>query len=346
MNQQLVAQAQQLEQLAARYTELVVNHNMVQQELVRVQRTVLNHDHVMHQVMNFLHSVDAKQRRDSKTFPQPGDMAHNTSQLTPTSQHHPQQEEEPASPLQHATKLLNEINPDMQFNLSGPEQMNEPASRNVAMMSTPPMDSSTRTGAKAPASAGSSSSMGYAKLNGDLENVIYPIGTTNGIDPMYSEHVNHIPYSLPSKDLDPSDPRRQYADSRKKSAVIDPGWMRQPRILLVEDDPTCRQIGGKFLYSYACAIDTAVSTKPHTIRVPLLTRGSKLDGLEAVSKLQEGVKYDLILMDIIMPNLDGVSACHLIRQFDRTPIIAMTSNIRSDDIQMYFQHGEFEPFKA
>lgn len=51
------------------------------------------------------------------------------------------------------------------------------------------------------------------------------------------------------------------------------------------------------------------------------------------------MRYDLILMDIIMPNLDGVSACHLIRQFDRTPIIAMTSNIRSDDIQLYFQHG-------
>jgi hypothetical protein len=40
-----------------------------------------------------------------------------------------------------------------------------------------------------------------------------------------------------------------------------------------------------------------------------------------------------------MPNLDGVSACHLIRQFDATPIVAMTSNIRSDDISMYFQHG-------
>ncbi|KAK3052802.1 kinase-regulated stress-responsive transcription factor skn7 [Extremus antarcticus] len=40
-----------------------------------------------------------------------------------------------------------------------------------------------------------------------------------------------------------------------------------------------------------------------------------------------------------MPNLDGVSATHLIRQFDNTPIIAMTSNIRSDDISMYFQHG-------
>ena len=47
----------------------------------------------------------------------------------------------------------------------------------------------------------------------------------------------------------------------------------------------------------------------------------------------------MVLMDIIMPNLDGISASHLIRQFDTTPIIAMTSNIRSDDISMYFQHG-------
>ena len=71
----------------------------------------------------------------------------------------------------------------------------------------------------------------------------------------------------------------------------------------------------------------------------LLLTSSKLDGLEAVNKMHAGSKYDLVLMDIIMPNLDGVSACHLIRQFDTTPIIAMTSNIRSDDISMYFQHG-------
>jgi osomolarity two-component system response regulator SKN7 len=59
--------------------------------------------------------------------------------------------------------------------------------------------------------------------------------------------------------------------------------------------------------------------------------------------MNAGSKYDLVLMDIIMPNLDGVSACHLIRQFDTTPIVAMTSNIRSDDISMYFQHGKRKP---
>lgn len=70
-----------------------------------------------------------------------------------------------------------------------------------------------------------------------------------------------------------------------------------------------------------------------------LANFTQSDGLEAVNKLNGGAKYDLVLMDIIMPNLDGVSATHLIRQFDNTPIVAMTSNIRSDDISMYFQHG-------
>ena len=80
--------------------------------------------------------------------------------------------------------------------------------------------------------------------------------------------------------------------------------------------------------------------------IKLLTDFDQLDGLEAVNKLNGGGKYDLVLMDIIMPNLDGVSATHLIRQFDNaTPIVAMTSNIRSDDISMYFQHGKDSLFK-
>lgn len=47
-------------------------------------------------------------------------------------------------------------------------------------------------------------------------------------------------------------------------------------------------------------------------------------------------------MDIIMPNLDGVSATVCIRESrPDIPIIAMTSNIRADDIDMYFRYGEF-----
>lgn len=55
---------------------------------------------------------------------------------------------------------------------------------------------------------------------------------------------------------------------------------------------------------------------------------------------QSAGRIDLIFMDIIMPNLDGVSASAMIKMVaPRTPIVAMTSNIRQEDIQMYFNFG-------
>ena len=46
-------------------------------------------------------------------------------------------------------------------------------------------------------------------------------------------------------------------------------------------------------------------------------------------------------MDIIMPVFDGVSATACIRMVaPRTPIIAMTSNIRQEDINIYFHWGK------
>ena len=258
VNTQLVATQQQLQQLQERYNELSMHHSLLLQELIGVQKTVVNHEHVMQNVMNFLHSVDARQRRDSRIggppFPQAGQNGEPTSA---TEQHLPPVDDEPASPLANASKLLNDLNADVQLNYKNLEHMNEMHSRTINL-STPPPDSATRAGRIPPTSAGSSSSMGYAKLNGDLDNVVYPVGQTNGIDPMYSEHVNNIPYPMPSKDA-VNDPRNNYNSNRKKSTQVDPGWVRAPQILLVEDDPTCRRIGSKFLYSFHCAIDSAVS---------------------------------------------------------------------------------------
>jgi len=94
----------------------------------------------------------------------------------------------------------------------------------------------------------------------DLDGLVYPVGNTNGIDPMYSEHVHNIPYPMPASGKpDPADPRFAPSEQRKKSTTYDPGWIRQPQILLVEDDPTCRRIGTKFLYAFNCSIDSAVS---------------------------------------------------------------------------------------
>lgn len=74
----------------------------------------------------------------------------------------------------------------------------------------------------------------------------------------------------------------------------------------------------------------------------LLANDIQRDGLEAVNKINNGAnQFDLILMDIIMPHLDGVSATVCIREIrPNIPIIAMTSNIRADDIDMYFRYGK------
>lgn len=92
-------------------------------------------------------------------------------------------------------------------------------------------------------------------------------------------------------------------------------------VLLVEDDNVCIQLCRKFLMKYGCLV-TVVT-----------------DGLRAISTV-EHTKYDLVLMDIVMPNLDGATATSIIRSFDtKTPIIAMTGNIEDNDLVTYLQNG-------
>jgi signal transduction histidine kinase/ActR/RegA family two-component response regulator len=66
------------------------------------------------------------------------------------------------------------------------------------------------------------------------------------------------------------------------------------------------------------------------------------DGAEAVDAVAQG-GFDLILMDMQMPRLDGVSAARSIRELpgtvSRTPIIAMTANARQEDRQACLEAG-------
>lgn len=289
INTQLLATQQQLHQLQERYNELSTHHSMLLQELIGVQKTVVNHEHVMQYVMNFLNSIDAQRRRESRVgnpfAPQQPPAAAGPPNGAPVPatgrpSAPPFDEDVPASPLQHASKLLSEANADNMLNSGKLEQLNEQHMRMNATLTTPPPLNGTRSSSRGahPQSATPSTSISY----GELDNMVYPIGTSQGIDPMYSEHVHKIPYAMPPKHPEPN---LQQEKGRKKSTIVDPGWLRQPRILLVEDDQTCRRIGGKFLFAFQCSIDSA------------------LDGMEAVDKLSKGAKYDLVLMDIIMPNL-------------------------------------------
>jgi CheY-like chemotaxis protein len=58
------------------------------------------------------------------------------------------------------------------------------------------------------------------------------------------------------------------------------------------------------------------------------------DGLEAISAFERN-SYDLILMDVQMPNLDGLAATETIRKREagerRVPIIALTAHALSSD---------------
>jgi len=77
----------------------------------------------------------------------------------------------------------------------------------------------------------------------------------------------------------------------------------------------------------------------HLIREMLNWHGLDMEpartGQEAV-ELWENGSYDMILMDLQMPRLDGISATRMIREKERergghTPIVAMTANTFEED---------------
>ncbi|KAJ3851600.1 response regulator receiver protein [Lentinula lateritia] len=127
---------------------------------------------------------------------------------------------------------------------------------------------------------------------------------------------------LPSSSSSPpSGPDSSSKKLRVRRSAFVPGWAVSPRVLLVDDDAVSRKLGSKFLQVFGCKIDVAV------------------DGVSAVNKMNLE-KYDLVLMDIVMPKLDGVSATSLIRKFDHmTPIISMTSNSKPNEIMTYYHSG-------
>ncbi|MCL2079278.1 MAG: response regulator transcription factor [Oscillospiraceae bacterium] len=62
------------------------------------------------------------------------------------------------------------------------------------------------------------------------------------------------------------------------------------------------------------------------------------DGHEAV-ELARGGGYDLIILDIMMPELNGLEACMRIREFSTIPIIMLTARGEDTDKIMGFEHG-------
>ena len=62
------------------------------------------------------------------------------------------------------------------------------------------------------------------------------------------------------------------------------------------------------------------------------------DGEAALELAREG-RFDLIILDVMMPEMDGLEACMKIREFSNVPIIMLTAKSEDADKLMGFECG-------
>jgi two-component system sensor histidine kinase/response regulator len=108
--------------------------------------------------------------------------------------------------------------------------------------------------------------------------------------------------------------RREAAEDPALSVEYSAG-IKGAKVLLVEDNELNQEVASEILNDAGCMVSLAT------------------DGAEAVRKVQAAA-YDLVLMDVQMPVMDGIAATREIRKLSRfaaLPIIAMTANAMKED---------------
>jgi signal transduction histidine kinase/CheY-like chemotaxis protein len=112
-----------------------------------------------------------------------------------------------------------------------------------------------------------------------------------------------------------------YANTRNFEQFIAP----DARILIVDDTPTNLKVAQGLLKSYGMEVETCES------------------GLAAIALVKSN-NYDLVLMDHMMPEMDGIEAVAVIRGLDdkkyaELPIVALTANAIVGAREMFLQNG-------
>jgi signal transduction histidine kinase/FixJ family two-component response regulator/HPt (histidine-containing phosphotransfer) domain-containing protein len=122
--------------------------------------------------------------------------------------------------------------------------------------------------------------------------------------------------------------------NRSRGNSLIRSWMPYGKVLVVDDLQTNLDVMTGLLMPYGLKVDTVVS------------------GREAVERIRtENVRYDLIFMDHMMPEMDGIEAVRLIRHeiggdYARTvPIVVLTANAIAGNREMFLESG-FNDFIA
>ena len=87
----------------------------------------------------------------------------------------------------------------------------------------------------------------------------------------------------------------------------------QPRILVVDDEPAVQS-----------ALLRALTLERYQV-------AQAVDGREALKRL-DGAQYEVVILDISMPHVDGLEVCRRLREAgDRTPVLMLTAREEVDD---------------
>ena len=99
-------------------------------------------------------------------------------------------------------------------------------------------------------------------------------------------------------------------------------YMPYGSVLVVDDVESNLYVAKGMLSPYGLTIETAAS------------------GLETIGKIKNGKTYDIIFMDHMMPEMDGIKATEILRGIGyRQPIVALTANTLIGQKQMFLQNG-------